>query len=120
MKGRNLTALTLVLLGYFLLSNNVYGQCSGHSPTENGKNLQADMIKHPPHRWYDEEMTFRVRQFPRSWYDSDITHAVDQWNNSSYQGTNSSFTFIDGGSTNAPADYPDLINVIGILHMTNP
>jgi hypothetical protein len=84
MKSRNLTALTLVLLGCFLLSNNVYGQCSNHSPTENGKNLQADMIKHPPHRWYDEEMTFRVRQVPRSWYDSDITHAVDQWNNSSY------------------------------------
>ena len=59
-------------------------------------------------------MEYRVQDTTRFWYSSDIAYAASLWNNSSYKGTSTSFTFDDDGNTNAPTDYPDLNNVIGI------
>ena len=117
MNGKKLWALTVVVWSCVLLATNVHGQCLTHSPTEYGKNLLADMIKNPPHRWYGTTMVFRVQNTVRYWYGSDITHAVSVWNNSSYKGTSTAFLFDDDGDTNAATDYPDLNNVVGIKNM---
>ena len=119
MNSKKLWTLTLISLCYFFLANNVYPQCSTHSPTEYGKDLQADMIKSPPHRWYDPKMTFRVQSTARYWYGADIADAISQWNNSSYKGISTVFRFKDDGDTNAPSDYDDLNNVIGIKEMAS-
>ncbi len=110
--------LTLIAVwSCVFLSNNVYGQCWMHTPTEYGKNLEEHMIKDPVHRWYNTEMDFRVQNTVRYWYGGDIAIAKSQWNNSSYKGVSTSFDFNDLGNTNAPSDYSDLNNVIGILHL---
>ena len=80
MKWLPLGILTLVFWSCFFLTNSVYGQCSGHSPSENGKNLRAHMIYHPPRRWYGTTMDYRVQPTTRSWYGPDIAHAAAQWN----------------------------------------
>ena len=117
MNGRTLWTLMIVFWSSFLLANHAQGQCSNHSPSENGKNLRAHLIRHPPRRWYGTTMDFRVQPTTRFWYGADITDAAAQWNDSSYKGTPSSFHFNDAGNTNAPADYPDLTNVIGIKEL---
>ena len=117
MNSKNLWTLMLVLSSSFLLTNHVQGQCEGHSPSENGKNLQAHLIRHPPRRWHGTTMDFRVQPTTRFWYGPDIAWAADQWNNSVYKGTASSFQFNDVGDTNAPADHVDDINVIGIKEL---
>ena len=117
MNSKPLWAFILILWSFFLLTNHVQGQCSNHSLSENGKNLRADLIRHPPRRWYGTTMDYRVQPTTRFWYGADIAHAAAQWNDSSYKGTSSSFHFNDAGNTNAPADEPDLNNVIGIKEL---
>ena len=62
-------------------------------------------------------MDYRVQPTARNWYGSDIQHAADQWNDSSYQGTASSFSFVDDGHTNAEPKIIDSINVVGFKEL---
>ncbi len=113
--------LLVVVLSLSSLANNVIGQCLTHTPTENGKDLKGAILTKKYGnilRWSDSQMTYRVQNTTRFWYGADIAFAKNQWNKSSYKGTNSSFEFIDGGSTNAPVDYNDYNNVIGIKNIT--
>ena len=121
MRTRTMTVISnaiLILLACLLVNTDASAQCSNHSPTEKGKNLYIDLIHRPEHRWYGTSMTYYVQNTAQYWYGNDITFAKNVWNNSSYKGTNSSFSFINGGTTNAPvaenSDDSDLLNVIGI------
>ncbi len=116
--SRIILTLILITLACLMVTPNASAQCTSHSPTENKKNLYIDLIHRPERRWYGTSMTYYVQNTAQYWYGNDITFAKNLWNNSSYKGTNSSFTFIYGGTTNAPVatslEDSDLLNVIGI------